>query len=276
MKENKAHIIVFGNEKGGTGKSTAAMQTAVALLRRGYKVGTIDLDARQGTMTVYMKNRWAYMTRAKKSLPVTTHMDIESSSVIFTAGKEREEHDFLFLAMSELHRNCDFIIIDTPGSDTHLSRTAHGYADTLVTPLNDSLIDLDLLARLDPLTREIAGPSVYTKMVEKKNDERTQRGVFAVRWIVMRNRVAQGKGKSRPEIEAHLQTLAKRFNFKLVDGFGDRIIFRDMFIDGLAMADLAAEKLLLKAEEKAAWREVNALIDAIDPEDIAQRSEAAE
>lgn len=276
MKENKAHIIVFGNEKGGTGKSTAAMQTAVALLRRGYKVGTIDLDARQGTMTVYMKNRWAYMTRVKKSLPVTTHMDIESSSVIFTAGKEREEHDFLFLAMSELHRTCDFIIIDTPGSDTHLSRTAHGYADTLVTPLNDSLIDLDLLARLDPLTREIAGPSVYTKMVEKKNDERTQRGAFAVRWIVMRNRVAQGKGKSRPEIEAHLQTLANRFNFKLVEGFGDRIIFRDMFIDGLAMADLAAEKLLLKTDEKAAWREVNALIDAIDPEDITQRSVAAE
>ncbi|HEY8190639.1 MAG TPA: division plane positioning ATPase MipZ [Micavibrio sp.] len=276
MKENKAHIIVFGNEKGGTGKSTAAMQTAIALLRRGYKVGTIDLDARQGTMTAYMKNRWAYMTRTKKSLPVTTHMDIESSSVIFTAGKEREEHDFLFLAMSELHRNCDFIVIDTPGSDTHLSRTAHGYADTLVTPLNDSLIDLDLLARIDPSTRELGGPSVYTKMVEKKNDERTQRGAFAVRWIVMRNRVAQGKAKSRPEIEAHLATLADRYNFTLVEGFGDRIIFRDMFIDGLAMADLAAEKLLLKAEEKAAWREVNALIDTIDPEDITQRSVAAE
>jgi len=58
--EGPAHVIVLGNEKGGSGKSTTAMHLAVHLVRQGYRVGCLDLDARQGTLRRYIKNRLDY------------------------------------------------------------------------------------------------------------------------------------------------------------------------------------------------------------------------
>ena len=150
--KDAAYIIVFGNEKGGSGKSTAAMHTAITLMRLGYKVGTIDLDARQGTMTRYLKNRCDYLARTKHELPSPAHMAIEKSRAATAEEQEAEESNFLTLAIADLGTSCDFIVIDTPGTDSHLSRLAHSYADTLVTPMNDSFVDLDLLARIEPET----------------------------------------------------------------------------------------------------------------------------
>ena len=59
LKKIMPHIIVFGNEKGGTGKSTIGMHVIVYLLKMGMKVASIDLDARQGTLTRYIENRKA-------------------------------------------------------------------------------------------------------------------------------------------------------------------------------------------------------------------------
>jgi chromosome partitioning protein len=56
----KSLIVVLGNEKGGSGKSTTAMHLAVALLRQGKRVGTIDLDARQGTFSRLIENRESF------------------------------------------------------------------------------------------------------------------------------------------------------------------------------------------------------------------------
>ena len=72
-------VIVFGNEKGGTGKSTLAMHLAVALLNRGLRVATIDLDARQGTMSRYVANRRLYAERTGNAVPMTEHLALATS-----------------------------------------------------------------------------------------------------------------------------------------------------------------------------------------------------
>ena len=50
-----AHVVVVGNEKGGSGKSTTAIHVAIALLKAGQKVATIDLDSRQKSLTHYVR-----------------------------------------------------------------------------------------------------------------------------------------------------------------------------------------------------------------------------
>ena len=47
MRAQQAHLIVLGNEKGGSGKSTTAVHIAVALAHDGQRVGMVDLDGRQ-------------------------------------------------------------------------------------------------------------------------------------------------------------------------------------------------------------------------------------
>ena len=59
----KPHIIVFANEKGGTGKSTTAVHVAIALAARGATVSAFDLDHRQRTMGRYFDNRAETMKR---------------------------------------------------------------------------------------------------------------------------------------------------------------------------------------------------------------------
>ena len=187
--KNTAHIIVFGNEKGGSGKSTTAMHTAIALLRLGYRVGTIDLDARQGTLTRYLKKRFEFITRNREHLPSPAHMAIERSKCETVAEQRLEEEAFLMMGLDELSRVCDFIIIDTPGTDSFLSRLAHSYADTLITPMNDSFIDLDLLADIDMKNYHVKGPSIYSQMVADQRAVKKMRDGSTIDWIVMRNRM---------------------------------------------------------------------------------------
>ncbi len=267
--DDAAHIIVFGNEKGGSGKSTSAMHVAVSLLRLGYRVGTIDLDARQGTLTRYMKNRWAFIERSHHEIPLPLHMDIEQSKASVVEDQEKEERDFLMLALADLGTTCDFIVIDTPGAHNHLSRLAHSYADTLVTPLNDSFVDLDLLGRIDPETYEVTAPSVYTLMVEEQNVEKVTRGGTPVHWIVMRNRLSHLKARNKQKMALILDKMALMFGFQMVSGFGDRVVFKELFPKGLTLLDLKEETgHRLSLSELAARQEVRQLICAIAPEKI--------
>ena len=118
----KPHIIVLGNEKGGSGKSTTAMHVIVALLRAGMTVGSIDLDARQGTLTRYVENRKA--TAGELPLPLSRHIPIEASRLDSATMAAAEDRARFTAALAEFG-DCDFIVIDTPGSDTGLSRIGH-------------------------------------------------------------------------------------------------------------------------------------------------------
>ncbi len=267
--KDRAHIVVFGNEKGGSGKSTAAMHTAIALLRLGYKVGSIDLDARQGTFTRYLKKRFDFITSSLDHLPSPSHMTIPRSDANSVCEQRSEEQEFLTMAIDELGRHNHFIVIDTPGSDTFLSRLAHSYADTLVTPMNDSFVDLDLLADFDPKTFKIIGPSVYTKMVHEQRKQKKLRDGGDIDWIVMRNRLSHLNARNKQTIGKLLERVAKVYNFRLASGFGERVIFRELFMKGLTLLDLKEDqKNPLTLSQISARQEVRKLILEINPQKI--------
>ncbi|MGH1455746.1 MAG: division plane positioning ATPase MipZ [Alphaproteobacteria bacterium] len=265
--KNTAHIIVFGNEKGGSGKSTTTMHTAIALLRLGYRVGTIDLDARQGTLTRYLKKRFEYITRNRENLPSPAHMAIEKSQLETVSEQKAEEESFLLMALDELSHVCDFIVIDTPGTDSFLSRLAHSYADTLITPMNDSFIDLDLLADIDMKNHEIKGPSIYSKMVDAQRSLKKKRDGGTIDWIVMRNRVTHLNTNNNKIISGLLSQISKLADFRLTHGFGERVVFKEMFLKGLTLLDLKEDQDGgLTMSQISARQEVRTLIMAIGPE----------
>lgn len=262
-----AHIIVFGNEKGGSGKSTTAMHTAIGLLRLGYRVGTIDLDARQGTLTRYLKKRFDYITNNREQLPSPAHMAIEKSTCETIAEQEAEEEAFLIMGLEELNHVSDFIVIDTPGTDSFLSRLAHSYADTLITPMNDSFIDLDLLADINMKNHEVKGPSVYSKMVNEQREIKRLRNGTGIDWIVMRNRVTHLNTNNNKIISELLETVSKLANFRLAPGFGERVVFKELFLKGLTLLDLKEDQNGgLTMSQISARQEVRNLIIEIKPE----------
>jgi chromosome partitioning protein len=77
-----AHVVVLGNEKGGSGKSTIAMHVAVALLAVGQRVATVDLDSRQKSFTHYIEHRRAWARRAGIDLKVPVHFCVARGSTL--------------------------------------------------------------------------------------------------------------------------------------------------------------------------------------------------
>jgi chromosome partitioning protein len=262
MIEQKPYMIVLGNEKGGTGKSTVAMHVITALLWQGYKVGSIDVDARQGTLTRYVENRRHRMKSSGLDLPISDHQPIYRSQRESVSEAQQEEQS-RFSETIELFRDKDFIVIDTPGSDTYLSRLAHSYADTLITPLNDSFIDLDMLVRISPDSLDILRPSTYSEMVWDQKKQKAMRDSGSIDWIVLRNRLSSIHSRNKEEMERVLQALAKRIGFRLVPGFGERVIFRELFLSGLTLLDLRKTNTPMTLSHVAAKQELSSLFEKI-------------
>jgi chromosome partitioning protein len=233
----RARILVLGNEKGGSGKSTVAMHLTVGLLRAGLRVGTIDVDSRQATLTRYLENRNQSMERLKLPLPMSEHRLVPRSAQLGEAGIA-DETARLEAAIAELSATCQTIVIDTPGSDQTMSRVAHSYADTLITPLNDSFIDFDLLARVDTDGETILGPSVYSEMVWNARQLRAQAGLEPIDWVVVRNRMGAQNMVNKQKMEAAINKLSRRIGFRVAPGFNERVIFRELFPRGLTLLDL--------------------------------------
>ena len=259
------HVIVLGNEKGGSGKSTTAMHLIVALLQAGHRVGAIDLDARQGTLTRQIENRRTFAQRNDLKLELPELRTIDRARDADTrAEAEAAERAALSAAMDDLAA-CAFVVIDTPGSDSHLSRLGHTLADTLVTPLNDSFLDLDLLARIDHDAKKIVSPSVYSQMVWEQRQARAQAGGRPIDWIVMRNRLSHLDARNKRDVGRLLGQLAKRISFRTAPGFGERVIFRELFPKGLTLLDLRARGtgVTMTMSHMAARQEVRALLSEI-------------
>ncbi|HCY99334.1 MAG: ATPase [Rhodobacterales bacterium RIFCSPHIGHO2_02_FULL_62_130] len=233
-----AHIIVVGNEKGGSGKSTTCMHVATALCRMGHRVGALDLDLRQKSFGRYIENRRAYLARAGLTLPTPDYRDLpEAEPAALQPGENPFDHR-LSTAIAALEPVSDFIIIDCPGSHTRLSQVAHSLADTLITPLNDSFIDFDLLARVDAETGRVKGPSIYSEMVWNARQLRAQAGLKPIDWIVLRNRLGAQQMHNKKKVGAALEELSKRIGFRVSPGFSERVIFRELFPRGLTLLDL--------------------------------------
>ncbi len=265
MSDNHSpYIVVLGNEKGGTGKSTAAMHVITSLLRQGYKVGSIDVDARQGTLSRYVENRRLRSeSNPAEHLPMPEHYPVFRSEEHIVEEAQAEDEINLKAAIEKL-ADSDYIVIDTPGSDMYLSRLAHSYADTLITPLNDSFIDLDMLARLNPETLEIVRPSTYSEMVWEQKKQRAIRGDRrAIDWIVLRNRLTAVNSRNKEEMRKALESLSKRIGFRLVAGFGERVIFRELFLNGITLLDLRESRVAMSLSHIAARQELNQLLEMI-------------
>ncbi len=257
----KPHIIVLGNEKGGTGKSTVSMHIIVSLLRMGFSVGTIDVDARQGTLTRSIENR--KITAKKVPLPLPEHIPILPSQHPSREEAIQEDKHHLENALTQLASK-QFILIDTPGSDSPLSRAAHAVADTLVTPLNDSFVDLDMLVRLKSDTLDILRPSTYAEMVWEQKKQRAIRDQGSIEWIVLRNRLSSITAKNKTQMEEVMGLLSKRLGFRYVPGFGERVIFRELFLAGMTVLDLEDCKIPLTLSHVAAKQELRHLIQKMN------------
>jgi chromosome partitioning protein len=261
-----AHVIVLGNEKGGSGKSTTSMHVFVALARAGKRVGAMDLDLRQQSFFRYLENRRAYAERVGADLLMPEQARIAPSELPGRAEAEAEDRAALRAAVDGMRQTCDFIIIDCPGSHTVFSQEAHACADTLITPLNDSLIDFDLLARVDPTTGKIKGPSIYAEMVWRGRQTRAQAGLKPMDWIVMRNRIATLDARNKRVVGKMLGELSKRIGFRVAPGFSERVIFRELFLSGLTLMDLRAgdPDAPLSMSHVAARAEVRELMRNLD------------
>ncbi|WP_415183736.1 division plane positioning ATPase MipZ [Phaeovulum sp.] len=233
-----AHIIVVGNEKGGSGKSTTCMHVATALARMGKKVGALDLDLRQRSFGRYVENRLAFLAREGLDLPTPDYRELPEADTAELAPGENPFDHRLSTAVAAMESECDFILIDCPGSHTRLSQVAHSLADTLITPLNDSFIDFDLLARVDPETSRVIGPSIYSEMVWAARQLRARAGLKPIDWIVLRNRLGSQQMHNKKKVGDALTQLSKRIGFRVSPGFSERVIFRELFPRGLTLLDM--------------------------------------
>lgn len=232
-----AHVIVLGNEKGGSGKSTTAMHLAIALLKAGQRVATIDLDSRQQTLTHYVNRRRAWSKKLGLSLEIPTHFCVARGEGARVEENEAAEFARFADAITAVEHRHDFVAIDTPGADTYLTRLAHSMADTLITPLNDSFLDFDVLATVDSETFELTGSSHYAELVR---DARRQRRVVDGRmmdWAVVRNRLSTIGSRNRKLVGDGLNELAGRLGFRLLDGLAERTVYREFFPRGLTALD---------------------------------------
>jgi len=230
-----ARIIVVGNEKGGSGKSTTCMHVATALARCGQRVGALDLDLRQRSFARYAENRTAYLAQVGLTLPSPDLQELPPAAPDATGNAQDAR---LTDAIAAMHDTKDFIVIDCPGSHTRLSQVAHTLADTLITPMNDSFVDFDLLARVDPVSGRILGPSIYAEMVWAARQRRAEAGMAPIDWIVVRNRLGAQAMHNKKKVGGALDDLSRRIGFRVLSGFSERVIFRELFPRGLTLLDL--------------------------------------
>ena len=236
-RHKNAHVIVCGNEKGGSGKTTTTMHIVISLLKSGFKVATIDLDSRQQSLTRYIQNRknWAQTNGVELELP--NHFRIDLSQVDSITDAQQEDFAAFDAAIREIQHSHDFLVIDTPGSNNYLMRLAHSMADTLITPMNDSFVDFDVLGTVDAETLEVADVSHYALMVREARRERRTIDDGLLDWVVVRNRLSSLTSRNQQNLLACAKELSLRLGFRLADGISERVIFREYFPMGLTALD---------------------------------------
>jgi len=236
-----SHLIVVGNEKGGAGKSTVTMHLAMALMKMGATVGALDLDVHQRTFSRYLDNRrrWSAHNNVHLGLPEQLHIDASGERDLNQA--EADERARFTAAVAELKSRCQFVLVDAPGNDTFLSRLAHEAADTLITPLNDSFVDLDLLGEINPETMEVVRPSYYSEFVWECRIQKVMREKRQTDWVLMRNRMSPLDARNKHRVGEALKSLSQRIGFRIAPGLSERVIFRELFPMGMTLLDVADE-----------------------------------
>jgi chromosome partitioning protein len=262
-----AHVIVLGNEKGGSGKSTTAMHVIVALLKSGARVASIDTDGRQRSLTRYVENRASWAQHLGVELELPTHFTVpRAEGDLITDVEDREFRTFAE-AVSRTEYGFDYVVVDTAGSNTYLMRVSHAMADTLITPINDSFIDFDVLGRIDPVNFVVTAPSHYAELVLEARRQRQLVDQRITDWVVVRSRLTQLETRNRRKLDIGLEQLAARIGFRVMTGISERVVYRELFPRGLTALD-AFDHHLLGGEPTvshlAARDEIRALVANLD------------
>jgi chromosome partitioning protein len=262
-----AHRIIFANEKGGSGKSTSAVHTAVALAAKGFRVAALDLDTRQRTLGRYLDNRAALIQRDALQLPMPVYDTFDPAKGVRIQDR-----------LDALAEGADFLIVDTPGRDDDYVRDAISTADTLVTPINDSFIDLDLIGQVDPDNYKIKRPSFYSELVWDARKVRAKSDGGTVDWVVLRNRLQHLEARNMRRVAAALAELSKRVGFRVIPGLSERVIYRELFPKGLTLLDLAAigeDAGLAHVAARGELRELIAGLELPESGEAQQQTQAA-
>lgn len=261
----QASVIVVGNEKGGAGKSTIAIHIATALLHGGASVAVLDLDLRQQTLGRFFANRKVWLAANGVEAPMPVEHGISSAGDALAKAPDAEQLARFEAAFAEMSEAADFVLIDTPGSDTAISRAAHGKADLIVTPMNDSFVDFDMLGQVDPVTLELKRHSLYSETVWSCRKARALATGRQTDWVVLRNRLAPTEARNRKRLDERVTALSRKVGFRVGPGLRDRVIYRELFPFGLTVADLSPtiRPVAMSLQHVAARQELRALMGAL-------------
>ena len=258
-------VIVVGNEKGGAGKSTIAIHLVTALLHGGAKVSVLDLDLRQQSMGHFFANRATWLKAADVAAPMPVVHPLSADGAALAKAPDAEALARFGEAFSQACEGVDFVLIDTPGGDTAICRDAHGRADLIVTPMNDSFVDFDMLGIVDPVSLELKRPSLYSETVWNSRKARAASSGGSIDWVVLRNRLAPTEARNRKRLDERVQALSRRVGFRVGPGLRDRVIYRELFPFGLTVADLSSSirPVAMSLQHVAARQELRALMGSL-------------
>jgi chromosome partitioning protein len=261
----QSQVIVVGNEKGGAGKSTIAIHLVTALLWQGAPVAVIDLDLRQQSFGRCLSNRRAWLAANGAEAPMPTEYRLGEDNAYFASADPQEGLARFERALEEAQRENAYVVIDTPGGDTPLMRAAHGAADLVVTPMNDSFLDFDLLGQVDPVTLDLKKPSIYAETVWNSRKARAMRDGRSIDWVVLQNRLATTEARNRRRLDERVHTLSRRVGFRIGPGLRDRVIYRELFPFGLTVADLSStvRPVAVSLAHVAARQELRSLVNSL-------------
>lgn len=258
-----AHVIVVGNEKGGTGKSTLSIHLSVALMKAGFRVATLDLDTRQQTLTRFFENRGSWAKSAPWDVELPYHFALERGSFDNVRDNETKEFADFAEAIGQVEHAYEFVVIDTPASDSYLMRLAHSLADTLVSPVNDSYIDVDVFSRVHHDRTKRGAVAHYADLVLEARRKRQQVDQGMIDWVIVRNRIASLQSNNAKQIAVSLARMSGELKFRPADGLHDRVIFRELFPIGLTALDPIEEAMrtgALSTSQQSARREIEELV----------------
>jgi len=260
-----ASVIVIGNEKGGAGKSTVAVHLATALLHGDARVAVLDLDLRQSSMAHFFANRKAWSEANKAVLPMPLDLRIAENGAKLAARPAEDQIARFEEALETARAQAEFVVIDTPGGDTPVMRAAHGLADVIVTPMNDSFVDFDMLGVVDPISLDLVKPSLYAETVWQSRMVRAARDRGQIDWVVLRNRLASTEARNRKRVDERVQALSRRVGFRVGPGLRDRVVYRELFPFGLTVADLSTtvRPVPMALGHVAARQELRALMQSV-------------
>ncbi len=145
--------------------------------------------------------------------------------------------DGLNEAIAQAAATSQVVIIDTPGRDDPLARYAATCANTLVTPMNDSFVDFDLIGQVDPENFKVKRLSFYSELMWETRKTRAKADGATIDWVVLRNRLHRMEARNQRRVGEALNELSRRVGFRVISGLSERVVFRELFPSGLTLLD---------------------------------------